>query len=196
MAHYDLRVPFVEKGIVEALKAGDKISLTGTIYTARDAAHKRIKQELEEGSFHYFPLTGAVIYYCGPTPAPPGRVIGSAGPTTSYRMDPYVSLLVQHGVKGFIGKGKRSQEVKEVLKTHGGVYLIATGGAGALLSTRILSAKVIAYPDLGPEAIFEFYVKDFPVIVGIDTHGNDIYEIGPSMWLNTLQKNPLNPSER
>ncbi|MDI6851400.1 MAG: Fe-S-containing hydro-lyase [bacterium] len=172
------------------LKVGERVLLNGTIYTARDAAHKRILNELERGEFNLFPLNGAIIYYCGPSPAPPGRIIGSAGPTTSYRMDPYVPILLKHGVHGFIGKGKRSQKVREALRKFGGVYFIATGGAGALLSTKIVGSKVIAYEDLGPEAIYAFQVADFPVIVGIDANGNDIYEIGPQNYKNqTNQQN-------
>jgi len=174
------------------LKAGERILLNGTLYTARDAAHKRMIEELEKGSFNLFPLDGAIIYYCGPSPAPPGRVIGSAGPTTSYRMDPYVPILLNHGVCGFIGKGKRSQKVREVLKEFGGVYFIATGGAGALLSTKIVNSKVIAYEDLGPEAVYALQVVDFPVIVGIDPKGKDIYEIGPQNYRNQI--NQLNKS--
>lgn len=168
------------------LKVGDRVLLNGTIYTARDAAHKRIVEELEKGSFDLFPLKGAIIYYCGPSPAPPGKVIGSAGPTTSYRMDPYVPTLLEYGVYGFIGKGKRGQKVREALKEFGGVYFIATGGAGALLSTKIVDSKVVSYEDLGPEAIYSLQVVDFPLIVGIDANGYDIYEIGPQNFKNQI----------
>jgi fumarate hydratase subunit beta len=169
----------IEKETLLNLKAGDRVFLTGVIYTARDAAHKRIVEELEKHTFGLFPLEGAIIYYCGPSPAPPGRVIGSAGPTTSYRMDPYVPILLQHGVYGFIGKGKRGEEVRNALRKYGGVYFIATGGAGAILSTKIVRSTIVGYEDLGPEAIYALHVVDFPVIVGIDAEGNDIYELGP-----------------
>jgi fumarate hydratase subunit beta len=178
MSTIEVTVPF-DNETVGAFKAGQRLLLSGIIYTARDAAHRRIQQQLLSNEFNAFPLHGSVIYYCGPTPTPPGKVIGSAGPTTSYRMDPFVPLLLENGVKGFIGKGKRSEEVKEYLKKFRGVYLIATGGAGALLSTRINSCRIVAYPELGPEAIYELTVQDFPVIVGIDVFGNDVYEIGP-----------------
>jgi fumarate hydratase subunit beta len=170
--------PLKEKDL-EILRAGDSVLLTGEIYTARDAAHKKLKELLESKIFDLFQLEGSIIYYCGPTPAPPGRVIGSAGPTTSTRMDPYVPLLLSNGVKGFIGKGKRSIDVKEALIKYKGVYFIATGGAGALLSTKIKSSELVAFPELGPEAIYRLTVEDFPLIVGIDIYGNDIYEIGP-----------------
>ncbi|MEO0258832.1 MAG: FumA C-terminus/TtdB family hydratase beta subunit [candidate division WOR-3 bacterium] len=175
---HSINTPLKESDLLK-LSVGDLVLLTGKIYTARDAAHKKLKELIEKGDFDLFELNGAVIYYCGPTPAPPGRVIGSAGPTTSYRMDPYVPLLLSKGVKGFIGKGKRSIEVKVSLSKFKGIYFIATGGAGALLSTKVKSSKLIAFPDLGPEAIYELEVENFPLIVGIDFEGNDIYEIGP-----------------
>jgi fumarate hydratase subunit beta len=178
----------IEKETLLNLKAGDRVFLTGVIYTARDAAHKRIVEELEKHIFSLFPLKGAIIYYCGPSPAPPGRVIGSAGPTTSYRMDPYVPILLQHGVYGFIGKGKRGKEVRNALRKFGGVYFIATGGAGALLSTKIVHSTIVGYEDLGPEAIYELHVVDFPVIVGIDAEGNDIYELGPQNFKTQISQ--------
>ncbi len=181
MNEYRLKTPLSKEELLK-VRAGDRILLTGTIYTARDAAHKRMKEEIEKGNFCLFPLEGAIIYYCGPTPTPPGKIVGAAGPTTSYRMDPYVPFLLKRGVSAFIGKGKRGEEVKEALKEYGGVYLIATGGAGALLSKRIKGSTMVGYEDLGPEAIYKFEVEDFPLIVGIDTFGNDIYEIGPESY--------------
>jgi len=184
---YFLKTPLKTEDL-EPLRAGDGIYLSGTVYTARDAGHRKIKELLEKGTFDLFPLEGAVIYYCGPSPTPPGRVIGSAGPTTSYRMDPFVPLLLSKGVKGFIGKGKRGKEVIEALVKYKGVYFIATGGAGALLSTKVLSQRLVAFPELGPEAIYELEVCEFPLTVGIDTEGNDIYELGPKEAQRLLNK--------
>jgi fumarate hydratase subunit beta len=157
------------------LRTGDVVLLSGRLYTARDAAHKRIVEALDRGEEPPFPLQGAVIYYVGPTPAPPDRPIGSAGPTTSYRMDAYAPRLYELGVKATIGKGRRSQEVKDSLSAFRGVYLGATGGAGALLSQRILKAEVIAHEDLGPEAIRALEVKDFPTVVINDAFGGELY---------------------
>ncbi|GAB6062457.1 Fe-S-containing hydro-lyase [Deferrisoma palaeochoriense] len=163
---------------VERLRAGDRVLLTGTVYTARDAAHARLVALIEKGEPLPFDPRGQIIYFVGPTPAPPGRPIGSAGPTTSYRMDPYSPVLVAHGLKGMIGKGKRSAEVKEALKKHKAVYFGAVGGAAALISKRIRSAEIVAYEDLGPEAIRKLEVEDFPVVVVNDAHGGDLYEEG------------------
>ncbi len=163
---------------LEKLKAGDRVLLSGVIYTARDAAHRRIKGAIEKKEKLPFPLKGSLIFYVGPTPPPPGKPIGSAGPTTSGRMDPYVPLLLEQGVKGFIGKGKRSQQVKDALKEFKGVYFVATGGAGALLSRCIKSSEVIAYEDLGPEAVHRLEVEKFPLFVANDVHGNDIFQQG------------------
>ncbi len=174
MAEFHVRTPLTDE-IVKKLRVGDKVLITGRIYTARDAAHRLMVEALRNGEALPFPLEGAVIYYCGPSPAPPGKVIGAAGPTTSYRMDPYTPALIEAGLKGMIGKGPRSDYVKEAIKRHGAVYFVATGGAGALLSQRIKSAEVIAYPELGPEAVRELWVEDFPVIVGVDVLGGDIY---------------------
>lgn len=149
--------------------------LSGTIYTARDAAHQRLFDLLQRGEELPIDINGQVIYYVGPTPAKPGRVIGSAGPTTSGRMDLYTPSLVAHGLKGMIGKGQRSPQVVDALKLHKAIYFGATGGAGALLSKHIKSARVIAYEDLGPEAIYLLEVEDFPLIVVNDTEGNDLY---------------------
>jgi len=163
---------------VERLRAGDQVLLSGVVYTARDAAHARLVDLIEKGEPLPFDLRGQIIYFVGPTPAPPGRPIGSAGPTTSYRMDPYSPVLVAHGLKGMIGKGKRSHDVKEALRRHKAVYFGAVGGAAALISKRILSAEIVAYEDLGPEAIRRLVVKDFPVVVVNDAHGGDLYEEG------------------
>jgi fumarate hydratase subunit beta len=167
---------------VEALSAGDQVVLSGTLYTARDAAHARLADLLEKGEPLPFDLRGQVIYFVGPTPAPPGRPIGSAGPTTSYRMDPYSPLLIEHGLKGMVGKGKRSAEVVEAMRTHKAVYLAAVGGAGALISQRITAAEVVAYEDLGPEAIRRLTVVDFPAVVVNDCRGGDLYAEGRKQY--------------
>lgn len=162
---------------VKKLKAGDYVYITGTIYTARDAAHKRMYECLMQGKDIPIDLTHNIIYYLGPTPEREGQIIGSAGPTTSSRMDKYTPELLERGLKGMIGKGKRSSEVINAMVKNKAVYFAAVGGAGALLSKRIKKAKVIAYDDLGTEAIRELYVEDFPVIVVIDSDGNNLYEI-------------------
>lgn len=161
----------------ESLRAGDYVYITGTIYSARDAAHERMYQSMKEGQSIPIDLKDNIVYYLGPTPEKEGQVIGSAGPTTSSRMDKYTPLLLDQGLKGMIGKGKRSQEVIESMVKNKAVYFAAVGGAGALLSKRIKASKVIAYDDLGTEAIRELYVEDFPVIVVIDSLGNNLYEI-------------------
>ena len=158
------------------LKAGDYVYISGTIYTARDAAHKRMQEALEKGKSLPLEMTHNVIYYMGPSPAREGRPIGSAGPTTASRMDKYAPELLDMGLTGMIGKGKRSDAVKEAIVRNGAVYFAAVGGAGALLSKSILSSEVLAYGDLGTEAIRRLEVKDFPVIVVIDSKGNDLYE--------------------
>ena len=160
----------------KSLRSGDYIYLTGTIYTARDAAHKRMYEALEKGETLPMEMKDNVIYYMGPSPARQGRPIGSAGPTTASRMDKYAPSLLDLGLKGMVGKGKRSQAVKDAIVRNGAVYFAAVGGAGALLSKSILSSEVIAYDDLGTEAIRKLEVKDFPVIVVIDSQGNDLYE--------------------
>jgi len=157
------------------LRAGDSCLLTGIIYTARDAAHKRLCAAVEKGEKLPFDLTDAVIYFVGPSPAAPGQIIGSAGPTTSCRMDAYSPALIALGQTGMIGKGQRNEEVKEAIVRNGAVYFAAIGGAGALISKCIKSAKVIAYEDLGAEAVRELYVEDLPVIVAIDARGEDLY---------------------
>lgn len=159
-----------------SLKAGDYVYLTGTIYTARDAAHKRMQEALDKGNELPFDVAGNVIYYMGPSPAREGRPIGSAGPTTASRMDKYTPRLLDMGLGAMIGKGKRSQAVIDAVIRNGSVYFAAIGGAGALLSQRILKSEVIAYDDLGAEAIRKLEIKDFPVVVVIDSEGNNLYE--------------------
>jgi fumarate hydratase subunit beta len=164
--------------IVESLRAGDEVQISGVIYQARDAAHKRLVALIESGAPLPFELEGAVVYYMGPSPAKPGHVIGSAGPTTSGRMDAYAPTLMAHGLKGMIGKGLRTPEVKQAMVEHKAVYMAATGGAGALLAQRIVGNETIAYPELGAEAIARLEVKDFPAIVVNDCYGADLYEEG------------------
>ncbi|MBH1942509.1 Fe-S-containing hydro-lyase [Mobilitalea sibirica] len=171
-----INAPLKEE-IVKELKAGDYVYITGVIYSARDAAHKRMYEALEQGKEIPFDINNNIIYYLGPTPEREGQVIGSAGPTTSSRMDKYTPSLLDLGLKGMIGKGKRSQDVINSVIKNKAVYFAAVGGAGALLSKKIKSSKVIAYDDLGTEAIRELYVEDFPVIVVIDSKGNNLYEI-------------------
>ena len=170
-----LTVPFGEKEATE-LRSGDYVYLTGTIYTARDAAHKRMFETLERGEELPFDIRNNIIYYMGPSPAREGRPIGSAGPTTASRMDKYAPTLLDLGQRGMIGKGKRSEEVRKAIIRNKAVYFAAVGGAGALLSKSIVSSEVIAYDDLGTEAIRKLEVKDFPVIVVIDYEGNNLYE--------------------
>lgn len=174
---------------IEILRAGDKVLLSGFIYTARDAAHKRMIETLAKGERLPFDIVDQVIYYCGPTPAAPGRVIGACGPTTSSRMDAYAPTLLALGLKGMIGKGKRSEAVKDALRRYRAVYFGATGGAGALLSRSIVSAEPVAYEDLGPEAIVKLGVKDMPLFVINDIYGGDLYEAGESGYRR--QRNTL-----
>ncbi|MBR3039561.1 MAG: Fe-S-containing hydro-lyase [Lachnospiraceae bacterium] len=170
-----LTVPFTKEE-AKTLKAGDMVSLTGTIYTARDAAHKRMAETLAKGEALPFDIEGNVIYYMGPSPAREGRPIGSAGPTTAGRMDKYTPQLLDLGMLGMIGKGKRTDAVKEAVVRNGAVYFAAIGGAGALLSKAITASEVIAYDDLGTEAIRKLTVRDFPVIVVMDSEGTDLYK--------------------
>jgi fumarate hydratase subunit beta len=163
---------------VEKLRAGDRVSINGAIYTARDAAHKRLFDLLKQGGELPFDLAGQVIYYVGPTPARPGAVIGAAGPTTAYRMDAYAPALIAKGLKGMIGKGSRGEDVIDALKQYKAVYFAATGGAGALISKRIKKVEMVAYEDLGTEAIRRLVVEDFPAIVANDMYGGDLYEEG------------------
>jgi fumarate hydratase subunit beta len=170
-----IETPLTEETI-ESLKAGDMVLINGYVYTARDAAHKRLVELINDDAPLPFNIKGQVIYYVGPTPAPPGRVIGSAGPTTSSRMDSYTPLLLSLGLKGMIGKGQRSEQVRQAIQKYKAVYFLATGGAGALLSRHIVSAEEIAFPELGPESVKKLLLKDFPVIVAIDCHGGDIFK--------------------
>lgn len=172
-----LKLPLSKTDIID-LKAGDMVFLTGEIYTARDAAHKRIFEAIQKNEALPIRIEGTILYYMGPSPARPGRPIGSAGPTTASRMDKYTPVLLEMGLSGMIGKGKRSQEVKLSMMKNEAIYFAAIGGAGALLSKAISNSEVIAYEDLGTEAIRKLWVEDFPVIVVIDTLGNDLYEIG------------------
>ena len=181
-----LTVP-IEKEEVLQLKAGDYVYISGIIYTARDAAHKRMFEALQNGEALPLELKNNAIYYMGPSPAREGRVIGSAGPTTSSRMDKYTPALLELGLSCMIGKGKRSKEVKESIVKNGAVYFAAVGGAGALLSRAIIDSEVIAYDDLGTEAIRKLTVKDLPVIVVIDSQGNDLYETACEQYKRNAQ---------
>lgn len=176
-----IQVPLQEKDI-EELRAGDYVYLTGTIYTARDAAHKRMYESMKKGETLPIELRGNVLYYLGPSPAREGQVIGSAGPTTSSRMDKYTPDMLDAGLKGMVGKGKRSPEVVEAIKRNHAVYFAAVGGAGALLAQCIKEAQVVAYEDLGTEAIRRLYIEDLPVIVVIDKEGNNLYETAAEKW--------------
>jgi fumarate hydratase subunit beta len=172
--------------VVRELRAGDAVEITGVVYQARDAAHKRLVALVEAGEPLPFELEGAVVYYMGPSPAKPGRVIGSAGPTTSGRMDAYTPLLLEHGLKGMIGKGLRTPAVKDAMREHTAVYFAATGGAGALLAQRIVGNEVIAWPELGAEAVARLEVVDFPAIVVNDCHGGDLYEEGRARYARSV----------
>jgi fumarate hydratase subunit beta len=169
-----LTAPLDER-TARSLRVGDSVLIQGTLYTARDMAHRRICQALKDGTPLPFDLAGAIIYFVGPTPARPGRVIGAAGPTTSSRMDPFSPMLIAAGLKAMVGKGYRSQEVRQALVKYGAVHLSAIGGAGALLSQAIVGAEVIAYEDLGTEAVRRLTVVDFPALVAYDSHGQSIY---------------------
>jgi fumarate hydratase subunit beta len=171
-----LSTPLAEQDVLP-LRAGDSVTLSGVIYSARDSAHKRMVEALARGEALPFDPEGAVIYYMGPSPAAEGRPIGAAGPTTSYRMDSFAPALYRAGVRATIGKGGRSQTVRDAMVEFGGLYLAAVGGAGALLSQCISEAEIIAYEDLGPEAVRRLVVKDFPAVVVNDTQGNDLYEM-------------------
>lgn len=170
-----ISVPF-DQAVSDSLKAGDYVYLSGTVYTARDAAHKRMYEALQKGAELPLDMKDNVIYYMGPSPARTGRAIGSAGPTTASRMDKYAPALLDLGLRGMIGKGKRTREVKEAIVRNHAVYFGAVGGAGALLSRSIVSSEVIAYDDLGTEAIRRLEIRNFPVIVVVDAAGNDLYE--------------------
>lgn len=170
-----IKAPLSKQDVAQ-LKMGEEVLLEGVIYVARDAAHKKMVQAIHAGEVLPFELQGQLIYYAGPCPAPPGKVIGSAGPTTSGRMDAYAPLFIERGLKGMIGKGPRDKGVIESIQKYGAVYLAAVGGAGAYLAQKILAADLVAYPELGPEAILKLTVRDFPCIVAIDSQGNDIYD--------------------
>jgi fumarate hydratase subunit beta len=174
------------RGKAQELNAGDRVCFNGVLYTARDAAHKRLVELLDAGKSLPFPLEDGVIYYVGPTPAAPGQVIGSAGPTTSYRMDAYAPRLLDLGLRGMIGKGKRSDQVIAAMKRAGAVYFAAIGGLGALLSGRVKAAEVIAFPDLGAEAVRRLTVEDFPAITVIDSRGANLYATGREAYLRSL----------
>ena len=177
----EIQVPLKEQDI-ENLKAGDYVYLTGTIYTARDAAHKRMYDSMKKGEPLPIELKGNVLYYLGPSPAREGQDIGSAGPTTSSRMDKYTPDMLDAGLKGMVGKGKRSPEVIDAMKRNHAVYFAAVGGAGALLSQCIKKAEVVAYEDLGTEAIRRLYIENLPVIVVIDQDGNNLYQTAAEKW--------------
>ena len=181
MATINIKTPLDEETI-KNLKAGDQVFITGVIYTARDAAHKRLVEALDKGEKLPFDLTNQTVYYMGPSPAKPGQVIGSAGPTTSGRMDSYAPRLMAAGLKGMIGKGNRSQSVKDAIKKYKAVYFAAIGGAGALISKSIKKAEVIAYEELGAEAIRRLEVENFPATVINDIYGGDLYEQGKAKY--------------
>lgn len=181
MAEHHITTP-VSDEVIAQLRAGDTVYITGYLYTGRDSAHKKLVDLINEDKDLPFDVKGQFIYYVGPTPARPGKVIGSAGPTTSYRMDSFAPVLHQLGLKGTIGKGARSEEVKASLQQYKGVYVAAVGGAGALISQSIAEAEVIAYPELGPEAIRKVKVQDFPCIVINDMYGGDLYQDGKKQY--------------
>jgi fumarate hydratase subunit beta len=168
--------------VINDLKAGDRVLLNGIIYTGRDAAHKRLVELIENGEELPMDIKNQTIYYVGPCPAKPGQVIGSAGPTTSGRMDAYAPLLMEHGLKGMIGKGIRAQQVVDSMIKNNAVYFAAIGGAGALLAEAIKEAEIIAFPDLGAEAIYKLRIENFPVTVVIDNRGNDLYKLGKEKY--------------
>ena len=180
--HLDLPL---DESTARGLRAGDMVTLSGSILSGRDAAQKRLIDLIDKGEDLPIPLEGETIYYVGPAPASPGHAVGSAGPTTSFRMDAYTPKLLARGLRATIGKGLRNAEGVDARKTYGAVYFGAVGGAAALISRSILSSEVIAYPDLGPEAIHRFVIKDFPVIVLIDSLGNNLYESGPNLYKQT-----------
>jgi fumarate hydratase subunit beta len=177
----EVKTPFTEEA-ASALRAGDVVSITGCMFTARDAAHKRLVDLLEEGKELPMDIRDQIIYYVGPAPAKPGYACGPAGPTTSYRMDPYTPILLDRGLRGMIGKGLRSEEVIESMKKNKAVYFAAVGGAAAVIAKSIKKSEVIAYEDLATEAIRRFSVEDFPAIVVIDSQGNNLYESEPSKY--------------
>lgn len=181
MAHYELHTSQLRE-YVNRLKAGDTVSLTGTVYTSRDAAHKRIMASLEQGETLPYDLQDSVVYYAGPTPAKPGQVIGSCGPTTAGRMDPFSPTMIANGQVCMIGKGVRSKEVHDAMKQHGCVYMIAIGGAGAIIAASVKRLEVVAYEDLGCESVKKLTVENFPAIVAMDTAGGSLYETGKEQF--------------
>ncbi len=187
MAEIRLSVPCARKEALD-IRAGDRVLLSGTVYTARDAAHRRMLELLERGEKLPFELEGAAIYYCGPAPAPPGRVIGAAGPTTSYRMDAYAPALIERGLAVMIGKGPRSEAVMAAMRAHGAVYLAAAGGAGALLARCVEACELVAWPELGPEAVRRLTVRGMPLIAAADAHGGNLYESGPAEYLRSTEQ--------
>ncbi len=172
-----IRLP-LSPGTARSLAVGDRVRLTGPLLAARDAAHRKMVEALRAGESLPFALRGQTIYYMGPTPAPPGRPVGAAGPTTSGRMDPFMPVLLEAGLAATVGKGPRSDEVRAAMREHGAVYFVVTGGAGALLSMHVTAVRVVAYDELGPEAVREIEVIDLPAIVANDVHGRDIFEEG------------------
>ena len=177
----EIRTP-LSKNILKKLRTGDQVKISGTVYTARDAAHKRMHDTIEQGGQLPFNPAGQVLFYVGPTPAPPGKVIGSAGPTTAGRMDAFTPMLIERGLRAMIGKGRRSKAVRETMLKHGCIYFGSVEGTAALLSECIRSAEIVAYEDLGPEAIYRLTVEDFPAIVVNDLHGGDLYEEGRNQY--------------
>lgn len=175
----------IDKATLRGLKAGDKVLLSGVVYTARDAAHKKMLEALGNGEKLPFDISGQTLYYVGPSPTKPGAVIGSAGPTTSYRMDSFTPELLKQGLVAMIGKGKRSPEVIDAIRKHGAVYFAAVGGAAALISDGIKEVDIIAYDELGPEAVRKLVVEKFPVVVIIDSEGNDYYKLGRKAFLES-----------
>lgn len=177
-----LRAPLKREALA-GLRAGDKVCISGTVYTARDAAHKKLTELLREDKPLPFPLEGAILYYAGPSPAPPGYAIGSVGPTTSYRMDAYTPMLLDAGMLGMIGKGDRSKDVAQAIARNGAVYFCAVGGLGALLASCVKSAEVIAFEELGAEAVRRLEVENFPAFVALDSRGGRLYENGRASYL-------------
>jgi fumarate hydratase subunit beta len=185
MTIHRIEAPLIDAEI-NKLRVGDEVLITGTIFVARDAAHKKLVEQINNGELLPFALLNQVIYYMGPSPAKPGEVIGSAGPTTSSRMDQYTPLLLEHGLRGMIGKGKRSVPVRESMKKNGVVYFAAVGGAAALISRQIKAAETIAYPELGPEAILRLEVDKFPAIVVNDVCGDDLFDRETVKYLKSV----------
>ncbi len=177
----EIRAPLTDE-VVEKLRAGDRVTISGVIYVARDAAHKRIIEALDRGEKPPFDLKGQIVYFMGPSPAKPGQVIGAAGPTTSGRMDAYSPRLMAEGLKGMIGKGSRNQAVRDAMKRHKAVYFAATGGAGALISKAIKKSELVAYEEIGAEAVLRLEVENFPVTVIDDVYGGDLYEEGKARY--------------